>query len=183
MIGKARRQSSARGATPWRRPRGVPATRTSAPPIPIGPVRQASPSGMHVITGVGRGGAEKILSDIIARRPEGSGHSVLSLTVGEPLFDFGPRFASLGLRRGEISPRGLWRLRSATAARAAGSAATAPPRPRLRAPLPDRRSLRPNGHDLHHATTAGRKALSINPNFPDGLSSRLRRIAQLFSVR
>lgn len=79
----------------------------------VGSLRQASPRVMHVITGVGQGGAEKMLSDIIARRPEGSEHSVLSLTAGEPFFHFGPRFASLGLRRGEISPRGLWQLRSA----------------------------------------------------------------------
>jgi hypothetical protein len=92
-----------------RRPSGADFSLTD----PVGPVRRASPRLMHVITGVGQGGAEKILSDIIARRPEGSEHSVLSLTAGEPFFDFGPRFASLGLRRGDISPRALWRLRSA----------------------------------------------------------------------
>ena len=44
-----------------------------------------------------------------------------------------------------------------------------PSRPRLRAALPHRRRLRPHGHDPHHAPTAGRKAISLNPNFPDGL--------------
>jgi hypothetical protein len=41
--------------------------------------------------------------------------------------------------------------------------------PRLRAPLPHRRRLRPHGHDPHHAAQAGRKALSVNLNFSDGL--------------
>ena len=74
---------------------------------------QITPRVMHVITGAGQGGAEKILSDIVARRPEGSDHFVLSLASGQPFFDFGPKFASLGLMRGEISPLGLWRLRAA----------------------------------------------------------------------
>ena len=74
---------------------------------------QAAPRVMHVITGVGQGGAEKILSDVVARRPEGSDHFVVSLSAGPPFFDFGPKFASLGLMRGEISPLGLWRLRAA----------------------------------------------------------------------
>lgn len=68
---------------------------------------------MHVITSSDQGGAQKVLSDIIAQRPRGSEHSVISLCAGEPFFDFGPRFASVGLRRGEISLRGLWALRSA----------------------------------------------------------------------
>ena len=80
---------------------------------PTGDLRQVAPRVMHVITGVRQGGAEKMLSDIIAQRPSGSEHSVLSLTAGEPFFDFGPSCASLGLKRGQISPRGLWRLRSA----------------------------------------------------------------------
>jgi len=79
----------------------------------VSPDFQAAPRVMHVITGAGQGGAEKILSDIFARRPDGSDHFVLSLTAGQPFFDFGPKFASLGLMRGEISPLGLWRLRAA----------------------------------------------------------------------
>jgi len=41
---------------------------------------------------------------------------------------------------------------------------------RLRAALPHRRRLRPHGHDPHHASALGRKALSMNLNFPDRLS-------------
>lgn len=77
---------------------------------------EASLRVMHVITSAAQGGAQRLLSDIIARRPEGSEHSVLSLTEGDPFFDFGPNFSSLGLRRGEMSLSGLCRLRAAVIA-------------------------------------------------------------------
>ena len=42
--------------------------------------------------------------------------------------------------------------------------------PRLRAPLPYRRRLRPLGYDPHHASAPRSKDLTVKLNFPDGLS-------------
>ncbi len=44
-----------------------------------------------------------------------------------------------------------------------------PPLPRLRAPHPHRRSLRPARHDPRHAQAMRRNSLDLSRKFPDGL--------------
>ncbi|MDB5318298.1 MAG: hypothetical protein JWO24_4142, partial [Rhodospirillales bacterium] len=46
---------------------------------------------------------------------------------------------------------------------------------RLRAALPHRCRVRPDGHDPHHAAKAGAKVLNVNPNFADRLLGQLVR--------
>jgi glycosyltransferase involved in cell wall biosynthesis len=74
-----------------------------------------SPRVLHIITGLGTGGAESSLVRIIARSRTSVTHAVISLTSlgsrGAELSALGVEVHALGLARGTLAPHALWRLR------------------------------------------------------------------------
>jgi glycosyltransferase involved in cell wall biosynthesis len=87
-------------------------------PAPL-PTTDAQPVRvLHIIPALGQGGAERLLAELLARGAGRVRHSVLTLLDQPPFFDLGnTAIASLGLRRGQVSPAAL--LRAASALRAA----------------------------------------------------------------
>ncbi len=73
---------------------------------------------LHIIPAIGQGGAERLLSDIVARAGRRAEHRILTLTDMPAFFPYpGAAISSLGMRRGRVSP---WAL--AQAARAVRAA-------------------------------------------------------------
>jgi glycosyltransferase involved in cell wall biosynthesis len=65
---------------------------------------------LHIITALGQGGAVRLLADLISHSSSGFSHQVVSLTDETPFFDLGNTpVVSLGLQRGQVSPRALLR--------------------------------------------------------------------------
>jgi glycosyltransferase involved in cell wall biosynthesis len=65
---------------------------------------------LHIITALGQGGAVRLLADLISHSGSGFAHQVVSLTDETPFFDLGATpVVSLGLQRGQVSPRALLR--------------------------------------------------------------------------
>ena len=65
---------------------------------------------LHIITALGQGGAVRLLADLIAHGSSGVAHQVVSLTNETPFFDLGDTpVTTLGLQRGQLSPRALMR--------------------------------------------------------------------------
>lgn len=68
---------------------------------------------VHIIVGVGQGGAEKILAEVVNAGAGGLEHHVVALLAGEPYFPMNAAsFQSLGLTRGQLSPGAVRRLRA-----------------------------------------------------------------------
>ena len=65
---------------------------------------------LHILPGLGQGGAERLLAELVARGGGEVEHRVLTMTGGPAFFDLGATpVASLGLERGQIAPGALLR--------------------------------------------------------------------------
>jgi glycosyltransferase involved in cell wall biosynthesis len=67
---------------------------------------------VHIIAGVGQGGAEKVLADVVNHGAGTLEHHVIALLAGEPFFELRAKsFHSLQLNKRQLSHNALWQLR------------------------------------------------------------------------
>lgn len=102
-----------KAAIPVRRAIPVPAVTRRRRPRPV--ARDGVTTVMHVITGLGAGGAERVLTELVSADAGATvRHCVVSLTdmgvYGDRLEKSGIACTALGMTRGRPSPIALWRL-------------------------------------------------------------------------